>query len=1103
MKKLIKSKGQGLLEFALILPVLLGILLGIIEAALVIQGHLAAQHIARETARWAVTYQPLQGACIDRDKDRHLADTGTPGIDDADDYAPYPNCPLPAWPWADPGEDDEHYAKRRVALIKNKARQTAAGLRIQNEYLGLTTADFNANLDKPGFFGVQVWGYPDFDTDCNDPDLANKVWDPSDAEPGCLDHPGQEGLAVRVQVVHNVEIIDPLYRVIAKFVMVQADAQMINEGVQVGYGDQPPPSFGHNPNPVVGPPGGEDPTPGPPPEDTPIPPTPTLPPGYAIALASYPEGIEEPVNQMPDDRCHDFVATLTYGTELTPIPNMPVSFYTSIGAFNQSGIGENYTEAMTNAQGQALVTLCGNGPGTANLRAWMDVDGNDEFNGETDDTAHKLWQVPSGPYILVADHEVVALDDNSADIMNHPITLTSTYDVYWCVHPSAAPGTVDNNQLLMTVTVNGSGDAENELFTVPLNSNGEYRLETHPAGGGGCGAADLVAYSGRIYAVVALPDLTITLNDPGYFCPQTYFTVSATIENLTSGSSDEYIDVDFYVDPLGTPYSPIGQRKQWINGIGPFETVVVNAVLWVENPGPHEFWARVDTSDFVEEGDEDNNIDMIAENTGGADDFIADFDTGWDGFDYVDSPFDIDTIKSNGAYEQGDRSWNGGVGGSGGMRVTLGQGASSAYHLSGGFRRTFNLSSPENVTISFYYNLTMDLHYEDEEWGQVFMRLDGTDYSVGARLYGIDGDESTDQTTGWQQAVLDMGTLSAGNHTLIIGGYNNQKSQYNENTTIVIDNVNVSLCPEGTDPCPWPTGPIKPPGLLECSQLLQYGNFEGSGSKVFGVWEAGPSGSYYRGSNYFADGTLSMRLHTSLGNYPSCAPLPNPYLYQTISIPTEVYTQSTLTVQGYRLVADSESACCYDTTDPDDLLYLKMRDGGGNDIGTGDGELLTHGGVVTKTWQSFAIDVTDIVEPFTRAGEDVQVYFHGIRDTEDDLDCTFFYLDSLECEICTYWDIPEPIPGMASFGGNVQLITHGGVPRSLQGVDVWAYSPQGGVHYTQSIQDGTYHFYNVPPGTYTVYAEYWEGGVGGTLYTAIAVVTVGPDEQIDTVHLYL
>ncbi len=56
-----RQKGQGLVEFALILPVLLLIILAIIEMALIFQGYLTVQHAAREAARWAVTYQPERG----------------------------------------------------------------------------------------------------------------------------------------------------------------------------------------------------------------------------------------------------------------------------------------------------------------------------------------------------------------------------------------------------------------------------------------------------------------------------------------------------------------------------------------------------------------------------------------------------------------------------------------------------------------------------------------------------------------------------------------------------------------------------------------------------------------------------------------------------------------------------------------------------------------------------------------------------------------------------------------------------------------------------------------------------------------------------------
>jgi hypothetical protein len=80
MKMMKRLRGQGLVEFALILPTLLMILLGIAEAALVIQGHLAVQHAAREAARFAITNQPAQGACMDLDGDGVLED----GINDDD-----------------------------------------------------------------------------------------------------------------------------------------------------------------------------------------------------------------------------------------------------------------------------------------------------------------------------------------------------------------------------------------------------------------------------------------------------------------------------------------------------------------------------------------------------------------------------------------------------------------------------------------------------------------------------------------------------------------------------------------------------------------------------------------------------------------------------------------------------------------------------------------------------------------------------------------------------------------------------------------------------------------------------------------------------------
>ena len=53
------KKGQGLVEFALILPILMLVLLGIIEGAYLIWVYITVQNSAREAARYAVTGQPL------------------------------------------------------------------------------------------------------------------------------------------------------------------------------------------------------------------------------------------------------------------------------------------------------------------------------------------------------------------------------------------------------------------------------------------------------------------------------------------------------------------------------------------------------------------------------------------------------------------------------------------------------------------------------------------------------------------------------------------------------------------------------------------------------------------------------------------------------------------------------------------------------------------------------------------------------------------------------------------------------------------------------------------------------------------------------------
>ena len=66
-----KSKGQALTEFALILPILLLLILGIIEGARIIWAFVTVQNAAREAARYAVTAGPgaaATGSSPDRER---------------------------------------------------------------------------------------------------------------------------------------------------------------------------------------------------------------------------------------------------------------------------------------------------------------------------------------------------------------------------------------------------------------------------------------------------------------------------------------------------------------------------------------------------------------------------------------------------------------------------------------------------------------------------------------------------------------------------------------------------------------------------------------------------------------------------------------------------------------------------------------------------------------------------------------------------------------------------------------------------------------------------------------------------------------------------
>lgn len=177
------------------------------------------------------------------------------------------------------------------------------------------------------------------------------------------------------------------------------------------------------------------------------------------------------------------------------------------------------------------------------------------------------------------------------------------------------------------------------------------------------------------------------------------------------------------------------------------------------------------------------NPNLITEN--------FDVDTGT--FTYLDDAF---RSTSEPAYADGNYIAAGGFSG-GALKIDLG-GIDGATILgfSGGWTKSFDMSSSESVNISFRYKLTQSPNYEPDEHSEVLVSIDGGLIGSGgndyvARITG-NGEGGPDITTGWLQFSVNTGVLAAGTHTIIIGGYNNKKTWINESTEVLIDDVLVS-----------------------------------------------------------------------------------------------------------------------------------------------------------------------------------------------------------------------------------------------------------------------------------------------------------------------
>ena len=1103
-----KNIGQALVELALILPLLIGMIIGIIDSALLVQGYLTVNYAAREAARWAIAYQPPQGECLHHDVNGNPIDEGWP-------YCPETAAPFPSEYPEHYEETDNAYYRRRAQLIKLEALDATLGLRPDEICSYTPTNDYQLPHDEidpcivnhrleSGMLGVQVWGLPSF-------------------EEGIMeDHPGLEGLPIRVRVVHNVPlfIFDMFWP--DAYVRVISEAEMINEGIQVGYGNQPPPTL--PPAPPVDPPGTPFPTVPPFPTATAgASPTPTPLPIYHVDL-----NFVEAHNLLPDEREHVVAAHVTDSNGQS-VAGTRVMFRTDAGSFDYSGTGHTSVSQYSEADGRARTAIYANRPLTATIHAWLDYDGDLIIDAdEPSDTATKIWTAEDA-YLIVSNHHPDPLEWIAIDLLNHPAP-DNPYSLWWC----PISGTLVTTQLAYPVNVEtDTWDTASAVNgQVPAGALGTYRIESHQGDGGAnpCGASP-VAYSAPIEVAELPPDLRIIdlgLAEGVVPAPGIPITINITIQNnspvaVTGGP----FDIDTYLDLNSAPsLQQLGQDKQWLSTLGPNESTTITTTITTYELKEHTLWAQVDTSNYIAEGAGGGELN----NTAGPVDFFA-----------MDCVFDAARSDD---FDAGLKPiWT---------EINVGTGADGSYLINGDgqLELTSAGSTLWGNTNAYYiyqdypYDESFDirLHIHEEpttaDYAKVGLHLrEGMGYSDdhinnmmthhrspageqaarnGSRFPA--SNNYTSDLPAWVRLVRDaggtdyeafytpvlepgpndwisQGTRSYSDQMGSIGIANASYNTSNYGTGIVDDFI---FCTEAIDFNSFPTQqePNPPPGLKNCTSLLEVQGFEGNPATVFEYWTAGPPNAFQRASYPPYRGSFCMRMHASLGVSPCGANSYLPYLYQEIEIPTEVYSITTLTVQGHYYIAKSELPCSLGGPDADDVLNLNLQETDGLPIG--GSQIITTGAGITGTWHTLVTDLSDQINLPDYADETIRIYWDASQD--GDVYGTYFFLDEVSAQICTEWPIPDPITNTASIGGLLSTLNEYHVSVPTPNAAVQAYRQGGVVHRTTSIQDGTYHFYNIEPGTYLIYAQIWQDSV---LHTAITNVTVSANERNYSINMLL
>ncbi|MEC9268491.1 MAG: Ig-like domain-containing protein [Pseudomonadota bacterium] len=117
--------------------------------------------------------------------------------------------------------------------------------------------------------------------------------------------------------------------------------------------------------------------------------------------------------------------------------------------------------------------------------------------------------------------------------------------------------------------------------------------------------------------------------------------------------------------------------------------------------------------------------------------------------------------------------------------------------MAGGYTTNFTVDdAATDGTLTFTYRMTFDRDYESNEYGEVWVAIDGQKVVLNGNDYiqkvSGNGNGGDDFDSGWQTVTIDIGNLSPGAHSVTLGGYNNAKTTQSEEMTVRFKDIEVT-----------------------------------------------------------------------------------------------------------------------------------------------------------------------------------------------------------------------------------------------------------------------------------------------------------------------